>query len=336
MSDTYKFIMKKRVASLDLARVVCMLYIIGVWHLNNYLSPAYQFSPLANDILSGVTVAALGTFSYISGYLLREYTFHSRSDVAFFYRKRFIRFWPLFALSAVSLFLMHWMDAGQFFFGVSGLALFTPSPLRTLWYISMLMSFYAITPLVRWKISNQTVSLGRFFCLSAMLLVFYLLFLKGIVDPRYLMYSPVYIWGLFSKDLKFSKSQWLGVLLSSILLITLVFVFLREAYIVRDVLYSVLGCAIIMSTCFLSPYKWQSSRVVSFLAYGSMSAYLFHRQLFGIVLFVCGIKNGDGAYLHLWVALIVLFAVFIIAWCIQSIYDRISSSILIERQTKSL
>ena len=99
-----------RIIEFDFIRGLCMLYIVGVWHLNNYLGADMQFK---GDVFVYIKNAVLATFTFISGYMLRKYKFSSWHDVLVFYKKRVLRFYPLFLLSALSLFIMRWMDVKQ-------------------------------------------------------------------------------------------------------------------------------------------------------------------------------------------------------------------------------
>mgnify|MGYP007030558590 CR=1 FL=1 len=54
----------RRIGSIDSTRAICMLWIIGVWHMQSYSN----FS-LGNDSLfCKLTPCVLGTFMFISGF----------------------------------------------------------------------------------------------------------------------------------------------------------------------------------------------------------------------------------------------------------------------------
>lgn len=140
---------KPRIIQFDFIRGLCMLYIVGFYHLNNYLHPDLWFSGIMSEIVESMTTAVLATFTFISGYMLRRYEVRSWDDVKGFYRKRLLRFYPLFILSAVGLYILRYTDLQQLILGISGFALFTEAPIKTLWYISILMLLYAVTPIIR-------------------------------------------------------------------------------------------------------------------------------------------------------------------------------------------
>ena len=58
---------KKRVPYLDTARALCMFWIVGIWHMQTYLSNGIQ---IQNQYTNYITVSVLATFTFISGFFL--------------------------------------------------------------------------------------------------------------------------------------------------------------------------------------------------------------------------------------------------------------------------
>lgn len=319
--------MDNRIAVLDYIRAFCMLYIIGVWHLNNYLPPTLHFSSGVYRTFEAITVAILSTFTFLSGYLLRKYEFNTATDIWYFYKKRILRFWPLFFVSSMTLYLMHWMNTKQLLLGITGLTMFSPPPAKTLWYISMLMFFYAITPLVRWKKKKGDIDLSSLF---APLVVFFslLLFcLLGAADNRLVVYSPVYLIGLLSKDLSLNRRQWTLLFTISFVICVVLSAIFHNMYLIRNICISLTGCLCLVSGAFIIVSKLRPTRLVVFLVYGSMTAYLFHRQIFGVVLYFLGNNESGESFLPLWLAIITLIILFFAAWVLQYIYDYLLKKI---------
>lgn len=75
-----KTLSKSRDLSFDVTRVVCTLWIVGIWHLMNYI-PNQAPAALTTGIGEPVTITALSCFMFISGYFLRKYPFRDRADV---------------------------------------------------------------------------------------------------------------------------------------------------------------------------------------------------------------------------------------------------------------
>ena len=163
-----KTLSKSRDLSFDVTRVVCTLWIVGIWHLMNYI-PNQAPAALTTGIGEPVTITALSCFMFISGYFLRKYPFRDRADVLTFYRKRFSRFYGLYFLSAITLLIggfftdKSWFDSyHQFFLTLCGLTTFSPPQPGTLWFMSMLMFFYLVTPFIQYgKSENQDPECDR-------------------------------------------------------------------------------------------------------------------------------------------------------------------------------
>ena len=245
-------------------------------------------------------------------------------DVWFFYKKRLLRFYPLFILSAVSLYAMHWMSTKPFLFCIGGLAMFTPNPVKTLWFISMLMFRYFITPFVKWKINfnkNNFILSIIFFILLIILVCF------KVADERILMYSPLYTAGLFCKDLNINKLKWLLILVCSIIMGGIFLIF-EIIPVIQGFAIAVFGCSFIVSLGFLLPTNKSIERIVGVMAYCSMAAYLFHRQIFGVAIILFGIQGINGTYLQLWIAVLTLVVVGVFSWLLQYGYDWILKKVV--------
>ena len=88
----------------DIARAISILYIVGYWHLYNYsLTP---MNAGLKEISYGFTIASLSTFCYMSGLFLGRHTITGMKDAVFFYKKRIMRFWLLYALAVMTMFVI--------------------------------------------------------------------------------------------------------------------------------------------------------------------------------------------------------------------------------------
>lgn len=316
----------KRIIQFDFIQTACMLYIVGFYHLNNYLHPDLWFSGLTSASVETMTTAVLATFTFISGYMLRRYDFRSLNDVNVFYRKRLIRFYPLFVLSAIGLYIMRYAYFQQLILGISGLALFTDTPIKTLWFISMLMLLYAITPMIRYHAlirnrGRQLLSL----CAIIILLIF--LYWNGIIEKRLLIYAPLYVIGLGMKDINFSKKTWLVIAIVSLIAIIATIPLNAVNDVVISCLLALFGASLIVSLGFLLPIN-AFDKLIYFFAYSSMAAYMFHRHIYGVSLLIFGIREEEIVYLTWWGASLVLMVVFVASWGIQSIYDKCVAHLL--------
>ena len=76
---------------LDCARAVCMLYIVGFWHLFDYTGKS-----IVNPLTSQITYGVLATFTFISSFFLGRKKITDMKSVLSFWGKRLIHFYPLF------------------------------------------------------------------------------------------------------------------------------------------------------------------------------------------------------------------------------------------------
>ena len=141
-----------RVGYFDAARVISIYWIVYITHLRNYLDESIE--AYWSDELFDITRSCVTLLMFISGYLLSKYKFNKIQDAVFFYKRRFIRFYILFAISALTLYLMNFNEGlGLLVTTLLGISSYMPPQPGTLWFISMLMSFYLLTPFIS-KIFN--------------------------------------------------------------------------------------------------------------------------------------------------------------------------------------
>lgn len=149
-------ISQNRNSQLDFVRVFCVLWIVGFWHLQNYVSETFQLKGEVLDLCRNITKVVLACFTFLSGYFLSKYNFNSISDIVFFFKKRFCRFFLLFFTSVGLMFLMRGCNLSQSFFAICGASLFTSNPIPTLWYFSMLILFYLMPPILKIKFDESS------------------------------------------------------------------------------------------------------------------------------------------------------------------------------------
>ena len=144
-----------RILYLDVARTIAMLWIVGYWHLRVYCGKDYTTPYLSIPCDNYITNVVLGLFMFMSGFFISKYTFDVFiSEAKSFLYKRMTRFYLLYSMSAVLLFVMEY----NALFGKKCLittltmtsTYILPQP-RTLWFFSMVGSFYLVTPLLMKK-----------------------------------------------------------------------------------------------------------------------------------------------------------------------------------------
>ena len=259
---------------------------------------------------------------------------NSLDDAIHFYKKRIKRFYLLFLFSCISLYVIH-LFADQVGFIVSikqlictitGLSCFiAPMPL-TLWYFSMMIFFYIITPLVN---AQKTIKKKVLVCFA---LYAFLVFTNAFfeTDERVLLYFPIYCIALIkpgSIDIKsrFSLRRCLFALIGGAIA-TLVNVLWQSNYCTKlvPIIFGAV-CIIEISKLFTMNKTENLFRKISFV---SMCAYLFHRQFFGAVQFVFGKIPAPIAYC------IVLPIFLICCYCVQMGYDIIVNRFVVTAREK--
>lgn len=299
-----------------------MIWVVGIYHLSEYLisHPLHEL-----QWARMVTWGCLGTFTFISAYFLAgKYDFENWTQIKTFYKKRLIRFYPLFLVSALTLLLIGFNDWTQTWRGVLGISTFVAPQINTLWYISMLIGFYFLTPIL----SRRSIIYKLFVFLLVVGggAVFSRLFHTG-VDNRFFYYFTIYEAGiLFSKHVpvstqnRFYASKSLFIV-GCILYVSCLFWVLYQPRTICMMVGGFIGTALlVLSSCRLT-HVFKSVRLINFFSYGSMAAYLFHRQIYYIGLSVY--SPVDEYWKAIYMIAVILPIVFIISYYIQHYYDRL-------------
>lgn len=328
----------KRDIALDIVRVICTLWIVCVWHLSSY-SDSWDISQ--SIICQNLTRASLFCFMFLSGYLLKKYRFECLYDVGVFYKKRFLRFYPLFFVSALLLFLVSnaigkpWFNSNsQFVLCVLGLSSFSMPQPPTLWFMSMLMFFYIITPLLNY---NHKRGLLRVILLFFLFLTLFLR--KGQFDIAIFQYGFAYFMGFLlpiSVVARLRETPFLGfaLLVFGIVLLLIDILFgdiintLNSIKILFIIFLSSVFTFSLLSLSYFIVNKLSARtgggilfHIVQFIAYSSFALYLFHRHIYQSLEFVC-------ESLQIAPSIIILYLVFVpiaifSSYCIQIIYDKL-------------
>ena len=305
---------KGRYIEYDAIRAICVLYIVGFWHLNSYLPSHYSFSSAWLPLLHNLTTVVLGTFTFISGSLLSKYSFSSGLDIVVFFKKRFVRFFFILLFSAITYYLLKWISLAQTCQIVTGLNLIIGPSVTTLWFFSMIILFYLITPLIRYKYDSIITNI--LICI-AIFLAFIYLTITG-ADRRLVLYFPAYVTGLClptEKAVQLIRNKLL--LAVSIPMLCIQFIF--SNWLAVQILLELFGIASFIVICGNLRFGF-----LKYLAVASMIAYLFHRQLgYEYILLPNALFEKQGCSgIPLWAACLGLLMLFVISYWGQIFYDR--------------
>lgn len=312
---------KDRLLGFDLARVVAIFVVIGIYHNLGYTG-LYHKEP----VIRVMVYSSLGVFTFLSAFLLAsKYSFRKKEETLLFYKKRVLRVWPLFVISSLMLAVMgfnSWMTTIKGIVGIS--PFWAPHP-TTMWYVAMLISLYIITPfVVKGSIKMQCI---KAFCI--MTVIGTIQIVLGTVVPRTFNYYTVFLVGLllgrngYESTLRFLKSK--KTLIISFTWIALMAVVFLTKNVYLKSFSSVVGIISILNISMLVAESFKTNeffiRFVSFMSYASFCAYLFHREIIWAMFYIYKPEGFVPIFLEVLIVAVPLS--FICAYYIQKLYDRI-------------
>ncbi len=309
----------ERILGFDVARSISIIWIIALYHV----FPSAHI-PLNNSIKT-ITYSSLGIFTFLSAFLLTSrYKFNQKKEIWQFYKKRVLRFYPLFLISSVILWIIGYNSLESTIKGILGISPFWKPHPTTMWYCAMLVSLYLITPF--WANGGLWKQLVKFFLTMSVITCVDIVFHK--VVPRTFCYYPVFFIGIifaqyfYDKIIEIVKNKYFSFCLS----------LLYFALIVIQVFYNnkilLIFTSFIGIFALLSIYMWIGDaikknfryyKLFSILSYSSMCMYLFHREIQYILLEL--VRPTETITMLLYLGLIGLFLTIIVAFCIQKSYD---------------
>lgn len=307
--------------ALDLLRVLCILYIVGYWHLIPYTDwlPGY-----ANAITEAIKDIALGSFVYSSGMLLARRDLSLRPPALLdFYRRRVLRIYPLYLL-ALLVFLAQGLARPEVVVNAALLiSMFAPPAPPTLWFITMIMVFYLLAPFLMVAARSPR----RFLVVTLAVYAACLGYGFGLhaLDSRLLLFFPAFALGIYVQRreslpaLLHARRHGLAALLLPAFVIGLPG---AQGF---DILTSVLRAPLaalggVLCVVYAERLAGRArNRLVPALSYASFGVYLFHRPVFETAKGLYWPQDGrlQAAYL----VAVALPASFALAYAIQRMYD---------------
>jgi peptidoglycan/LPS O-acetylase OafA/YrhL len=310
-----------RSLGIDFLRAICILYVVGYWHLIPYTTalPGY-----ANWLTEGFKYVALATFVFCSGLLLaRQEVGLSPRALWSFYRSRLLRIYPLYLLSLVLFGVFGIASLEQVVEGALLLSMLTPSAMPTLWFVTMIMLFYLLAPwLIRCADQLPSALLAGSVLLTLLIVVH--LWLRPI-DLRLLVYLPVFMLGILyrrQRGLAGLVARWrwpLAVLLG--LMLPLSRVGNEWSVLGALTLVPLAGAgALVMIAFSESIARRVHGSSIRFLAYASFGLYLAHRLVFKGVIAIYFPVDGWVQVGYLLLSALPLSM--LLGYCAQRIYDH--------------
>ena len=310
-----------RDAAIDFLRAGCILYIVGYWHLVPYTE---TFPGYANSLTECIKDIALGTFVFCSGLLLAGRRIAlTRAAVSAFYMRRVVRIYPLYVVALLLFGAAGLADRTVIMNAILLLPMFNPPAPYTLWFVSMIMTFYLVTPLlVRLAEFPQRYLLTGILLLACAVLVHERI---HTLDTRMIQYLPSFFFGI-----AFKRVAGLERLLryrAALLLVLMIPAFLlyqlqhgAGAYAAIGRVPAVLvGTLLLFQTTALLVGRYNSRGVLR-IAYASFCIYLFHRVIFQLSIDLYYPADGFARLAYL--LGVALPATVVISYYAQLAYDR--------------
>ncbi|MDY0130326.1 MAG: acyltransferase [Methanosarcina vacuolata] len=220
--------MKNKIIAFDFLRALAIAMIIPA-HLSNFLSFTYlKLALYAVDPF--VANMGLGLFIFMSGYLLyyNNHSIKSFQNVLSFYRNRLLRIFPLYWAAIAAFTLVFFIFAPRLNSGfefpnaehvfsfhnlimhILGLQIFLApayaSPMLTLYFVGLIIVFYAIYPLIIMlsKSSKQILLYSSLIFLGCLLVSRAF----NIIEYRFYTFFPMFVFGILTcKESIFEKSM---------------------------------------------------------------------------------------------------------------------------------
>lgn len=336
--------LNQRNQAIDLMRALCILYIVGFWHLLGY---AHSITGYKNAITYRLTLVVLGLFILISGHLIGKAKIQSLSDIGSFYRRRLIRIYPPYGLALLLFASCGLIHHEQLLPSLLLVSSFSDDPPRTLWYIGMIMIFYLLAPflmLLRQRLASWLgwEGMGAAWILTASLVGLNAQIGQHAshVDQRLFLYFPAFVMGLLlSSQLQLEQVSARSLRVMAILaLTTLWWSFgindqVIETSLKAFPLASFAPLALLMITSrWLNHRRFRIPPVLMMVSTASYFMYLLHRPIFyWISQPMASMIPNQGVPQVAYLLGVGLSLTVLVAWLGQRLYDRMLRAIAAPR-----
>jgi len=303
-----------RLPYIDLLRVIAILYIVAIHHLDDYAGDIYYIR------YNLITYIVLGLFMFISGYLLARNTpINGWYDVKAFLQRRFLRIYPLYVLALFLFMACSLISPRDVLLHIPLLNILLDNSVLTLWFVSVLCVFYLLYPLIAYRYNlTTTVIIG--FWIWIIVILLHAKF--GLFDERLARYLPLFLMGIvFAKHRLEETVHWSAIAGVAIMLVgaTLAYIWIP---VFNDICLILLMMAAI--PLLLAIGKRLSvvvpKRLCLSVSYTSFCMYLLHRVVFDIAVRIYDPSNDILMVTYL--TLTAVPVVYFISFCLQRGYDQ--------------
>lgn len=315
--------------SIDYLRAACILYLMGFWHLFEYTGIPNDV--WANEITRRCATVVLALFCLISGFLCGRTKINGVKGLVSYYVGRFWRLYPPFLLASVLFYLLAIDTPHKLLDGVLLITMFNKNAPRTLWFVDMLVMFYAIAPLFLWARDKVWTCLGVLATALAAAAVYDLF--THLLDLRLMLFLPCFVTGILFAH-KVPKLTWslaavLTVLWGASVWLTSFISFegLRDSPL--QIPLGVVSAIILFLVAYAFLDKVKAPAVISVISYASFFMYLYHRPLYSqLKPFLADLSVPVRTVVLVCVALPVLIG---LAYGLQKAYDGLVKRLMPRR-----
>lgn len=300
-----------------------IFYIVAFWHMLDYTDAVPGF---INNITIRTTYIILGIFIFISGYFIGLKKIElKKKKIIQFYLKKFLRIYPLY-LCAICLFaILQISDYITLIKAAVAISMFLkPAPI-TLWFITMLISFYIVSPYIAYACQAMRIRTLMVFGSSVIVCLLAYSHFTKLLDVRIILYFPAFVAGIFVAN---NENQYILKKSQIIFLLVIICIFVSFQKInhrIPNILMStpmVVLCSILLfraSKKIVFSSNW-ACKTVFLLSYSSYCMFLFHRPIYIVMkqIYFPETSLFQVAYLFF----ICLPCVMLLSFFIQKAYDR--------------
>lgn len=186
----------KRKTGIDILRGLSMLYIVGFWHLLEYTHAIKHYQ---TPVTHRITWITLGTFFFISGYLigLKGISFTPKGLINF-YLKKVWRIYPLYLVALLWFTRLGISRVNMSIKAALGISVFDGPAPPTLWFVAMIIAFYAVAPLLVYSCRNKKIYAYLLYNCIGMLAMYAYLHFTHLLELRMLVYFSVFYLGIYA------------------------------------------------------------------------------------------------------------------------------------------
>lgn len=314
--------------SIDLLRGFCILYIVGFWHLFNYTDAFPQFK---NIITLRLTWIVLALFTFLSGYLIgQKENYLKKKSIKHFFLNRIKRIYPLYIVALILFVKLGISDTATTLKAAFAISMFFKPAPPTLWFITMLLFFYVLSPLLISNAKKECEHIVWIVYISVTIVLLTINCFTQNLDFRIITYFPSFYLGILTATM---GEEYFNYKVNNFLLVagTILSFVMNQDHLQYNWLLSTLMVSIasyyifLLFKNYLKPIK-RMNKIVKILAYSSYCMYLFHRPIYIVLKKIYFPDNGIVQILYL--SLLCVPCILILSYYLQKTQDIINESLI--------